>query len=280
MLTTKQLSERKLGIGGSDMPIILGLSIYKTPYQLYLEKIADGDPVQSPETTYQYWGNQLEPVIREHFAKKYQIAVETPDTIVHREYTFLRANVDGFIPSLNAVLEIKTASGWITKEWGENGSDVIPLAYRAQVAHYCLTSGAEKAIIAVLIGGNDYREYIYTPNDNVTKIILNSAKTFWDCVTNRTPPAPSNTVDCRLKFGAVAPEKSIQLSPKSKLESIVNTLAKLKEEMRVSLAKEDRLKTEIMQDMGDAEYITDIHGKPVVSWKMTKRGRMFLMGRG
>lgn len=280
MLTTKQLSDRKLGIGGSDMPIILGLSTYKTPYQLYLEKIAVGEPVQSPETTYQYWGNQLEPVIRDHFAKKYQVAVETPATIVHPEHTFLRANVDGLIPSLNAVLEIKTTAGWNAQEWGEPGTDVIPLAYRAQVAHYCLTTGAEKAIIAVLIGGNDYREYIYTPNESVTKIILNSAKTFWDCVVTRTPPAMTNTADCRLKFGTIAPEKAIQLTPKSKLESIVNTLSKLKEETKLLAAKEDKLKTEIMQDMGDAEYITDIHGKPVVSWKMTKRGRVFLMGRG
>ena len=45
MITEKQRQERKLGIGGSDMPIILGLSTYKTPYQLYLEKTGIVDTV-------------------------------------------------------------------------------------------------------------------------------------------------------------------------------------------------------------------------------------------
>ena len=43
MITQQQREERKLGIGGSDMPIILGLSNYKTPYQLYLEKIGEAE---------------------------------------------------------------------------------------------------------------------------------------------------------------------------------------------------------------------------------------------
>ena len=38
MLTTEQLEARKKGIGGSDVASILGLSPWKSQYQLYLEK--------------------------------------------------------------------------------------------------------------------------------------------------------------------------------------------------------------------------------------------------
>jgi len=185
MITEAQREERKLGIGGSDMPIILGLSNYKTPYQLYLEKIGEsvGDDAQTP---YQYWGQQLESVIRDEFAKRNNVIVETPDTSIHPFHDYLRGNVDGFIPAWNAVLEVKCSAGFMAHEWGEDGSDVIPMQYLVQVAHYCAVLNADFAYIAVLIGGNDYREFKYTRNFELESKIMDAAKTFWECVTTKT----------------------------------------------------------------------------------------------
>ena len=69
MITEQQRNERNQGIGGSDMPVILGLSSYKTPYQLYLEKTGQFKSEQE-QNQFQYWGEQLEGVIRDEFAKR------------------------------------------------------------------------------------------------------------------------------------------------------------------------------------------------------------------
>ena len=134
MLTDEQKKERKKGIGGSDMPIILGLSKYKTSYQLYLEKKGIL-PINDEMSAVQYWGNKLEPVIRDEFADRNNVLIQTPDTIIHPFYDFMRANIDGYIPAWEAVLEIKCSTQYMANEWGENGSDFIPMAYLVQVAH-------------------------------------------------------------------------------------------------------------------------------------------------
>lgn len=275
MITDEQREQRKLGIGGSDMPIILGLSQYKTPYQLYLEKI--GEITSSDEMTpNQYWGNQLEEVIRNEFSKRNLVTIDTPDTIIHPFYDFLRANLDGFISEWNAVLEVKCSSSFMAKEWGEKGSDVIPMQYLVQVAHYCAVTNADCAYIAVLIGGNDYREYKYVRDLEIEGMIIEEAKKFWHCVQTKTPPAAINQVDLKLMFPSHDPEKVVPINNevKEQIYSLAQTRFKIKELNEV----EEQYKFNIMQFMQDAECLTDETGRPIISWKSNKRGaRTFLL---
>jgi len=275
MLTEQQLIERKLGIGGSDMPIILGLSSYKTPYQLYLEKIGEVES-DYEETPLQYWGHQLEGIVRDEFAKRNNVTVETPDAVVHPVYDFLRGNVDGYIPSLKAVLEVKCSNSFMAHQWGEDGSDVIPMPYLVQVAHYCAVMNADCAYIAVLIGGFDYREFKYTRDAELEAFVIEAARKFWDCVQTRTPPEPINQVDLRLMFPKHDPEKTLTVDEtvKEQLTTLFDTRFKIKQLSEV----EDKYKFNIMQFMKDAECLTDESGKPIVSWKANKRGsRTFLL---
>jgi putative phage-type endonuclease len=275
MITEKQREERKLGIGGSDMPIILGLSNYKTPYQLYLEKIGEVEN-DGEMTPYQYWGHQLEGIIRDEFSKRNNVVVETPDSCVHPFYDFLRGNLDGFIPSWNAILEVKCSAGFMAHEWGEDGSDIIPMQYLVQVAHYCAVVNAGCAYIAVLIGGNDYREFKYTRDLDLESKIIDAAKKFWECVQTRTPPEPINQVDLRLMYPKHDPEKTKTIEPDvaEQLTTLTETRFKIKQLSEV----EEKYKFNIMQFMQDAECLTDQSGKPIVSWKANKRGtRTFLM---
>lgn len=275
MITDKQREERKLGIGGSDMPIIMGLSSYKTPYQLYLEKtgiIETSNEMTNP----QYWGSILENIIREEFSKRNNVNIETPDTIIHPFNDFLRANIDGYIPEWNAVLEVKCASSFMVNEWGEDGSDVIPMPYLVQVAHYCAVTNADCAYIAVLIGGNDYREYKYIRDLELESQVLDAAKKFWDCVQQKTPPEAINQVDLRLMFPKHREEKKVPVVPDiaEQLTTLTETRFKIKKLTEV----EEQYKFNIMQFMKDAECLIDDSGRPIVSWKANKRGtRTFLM---
>ncbi len=275
MLTEQQKQERKLGIGGSDMPIILGLSSYKTPYQLYLEKtgiLNTEDEMTDP----QYWGHQLETLVRDEFAKRNNVKIETPNTIIHPFYEFLRANVDGLIPELNAVLEVKCSSSFMSHLWGEDGSDVIPMQYLVQVAHYCAVTNSDSAYIAVLIGGNDYREYKYVRNMQLENQVIESARKFWECVQTKTPPSAVNQVDLKIMFPKHKEEKKIKVQPD--IAEQLNTLSKTRFKIRELNDIEEQYKFNIMQFMQDAECLVDDSGRPIVSWKANKRGtRTFLM---
>lgn len=273
MLTKQQREDRKLGIGGSDMAVILGLSKYKTPYQLYLEKIGELD--DEVNNQYVYWGNKLENVVREEFATRNNVTVKTPETFIHPEYSFMRGNLDGFIPEHNAVLEVKTASGFTASQWGESGSDVIPMQYLVQIAYYCLLSNADVAYLAVLIGGNDYREYKYTRNLDIETKLIEEAKAFWHCVETRTPPQLVNQIDLKLMFPAHSPDKTKETTAELKehLKAVNDTRFKIKQLNEI----EDKHKLHIMQFMQDAESLVDVDGTPLVTWKANKRGaRTFL----
>lgn len=275
MITEQQRIERMQGIGGSDMPIILGLSSYKTPYQLYLEKT--GQVQEGPEMTpYQYWGHQLESVIRDEFSKRNNVTIQTPDTVTHAFHDFLRGNVDGFIPEWNAVLEVKCSAGFMAHQWGEDGSDVIPMTYLVQVAHYCAVMNADCAYIAVLIGGNDYREFKYTRNFELESKLIDAAKEFWNCVQTRTPPKPINQVDLKLMYPKHDPEKTVTIKPE--VEEQLITLTNTKLEIKKLSEIEEKYKFNIMQFMKDAECLVNAEGTPIVSWKANKRGsRAFLI---
>jgi putative phage-type endonuclease len=274
-LSYEKKEERKLGIGGSDMPIILGLSKYKTPYQLYLEKkdiISSGEEM-SPV---QYWGNRLEAIIRDEFADRNNVLIQTPDTLTHPFYDFMRANIDGWIVEWNAVLEVKCSTQFMVNEWGEDGSDYIPMAYLAQVAHYCSVTNADSAYIAVLIGGHDYRQYKYVRDTELEKTIIQAASGFWEAVQKDLPPPPTNAIDLKLMFPRHIPEKSISVSNgiDSHLKNLLDTKAKMKELQAIE--EESRFK--IMQYMEDNECLLDESGRPLVTWKANKRGsRTFLL---
>lgn len=276
MITEQQIKERRLGIGGSDMPIIMGLSSYKTAYQLYLEKIGESD-LSEEITEQQYWGNVLEGVIRNEFCKRNNILVKEPkDTIIHPIHDFLRANIDGYIPDWNAVLEIKCSCSFMANSWGEEESDSFPIQYLLQVAHYCAVTNSDFAYIAVLIGGNKYKQFRYIRDLEIESKLIDAAKTFWNCVQNRTPPDPINQFDLRTMYPNHVPEKSKSMS--SEIEEDLKKLIDVRLKIKSLNDSEENHKFNIMKFMKDSESLIDSSGKLVASWKTNKRGtRTFLM---
>ena len=96
--------DRNKYIGGSDIPIIMGLSPFKTRWQLLQEKagIAENDFAGNEYTEY---GNVMEEKIREHINVWYGYNFQEDKRINGR----LRYHADGYDPN-GFILEVKTAS--------------------------------------------------------------------------------------------------------------------------------------------------------------------------
>lgn len=270
--------DRTKFIGGSDVPIILGLSSFKTPYQLYLEKIGLSD-IDFEDTPLQYWGKQIEPLIRNEFAKRNNTKVlhgdELPQ-IIHPLHDYLRGNLDGFIEESNSVFEAKCANSFMGKDWGMPGTDEIPLSYLVQVAYYCALKNADYADIAVLIGGYEYRQYIYHRSFELEDKILSAAKDFWNNVQQSKEPALIDIEDIKLKYNFATPLKKIQVN--DSIYEKCGLVSVLKEQAKEITKKEASYKKEIMEFMADAECLTDESGKTLATWKANKKGtRTFLL---
>lgn len=160
---------RRQGITASEIAVVTGLSPWDSPYALYHRKL--GILPQEDDSPMMERGRVLEPYIRDKFAaahpefmvmgfgrelyrnggRPWQLA--TPDGLLY-------ATVDDFFDFEEpvAVAEFKTASSM--DEWGEPGTDEIPVYYRAQVLWQMDVMGVRRWHVAVLdVPKWEIREY-------------------------------------------------------------------------------------------------------------------------
>jgi putative phage-type endonuclease len=257
MLTIENLEARQHGIGGSDASVILGQNKYKTIGELYLDKIGEGNLVE--ENEYMYWGNQLEDKIVAEFMLRNNKVVTTPvNTFRHPDHEWMIAHVDGVVAGESALLECKTCSEYRKKEWGPEGSDDIPVEYLLQCVHYAAVLNVDRVYIAVLIGGNTFKTFIYERNHKLESGLIEAERKFWvENVQKRIPPEDINSFD----FGSY--DNSNQII----VDSVVKSLF---DEYRSAVgAKRDiekcagKLKNEIIERIGSAGKVIDEYGNEI-----------------
>ncbi len=188
MLTEEQRAARMKGIGGSDVAAILGLSPWKTSFQLYMEK--RGEFVEEDKNSELiHFGNVLEDVVANEYARRNDVKVQRRnDIIVHDEHKFMQAFIDRKVVGSKKGLECKTADKYTRGKWGEAGSDEVPESYRLQSEHYMIVTGYPEWDLAVLIGGNEYRDYTLKQDAELSEMIIEECAEFWKRVEQGIPP--------------------------------------------------------------------------------------------
>ena len=183
------LRERKKGIGGSDVAAVLGLSKWKTPYQLWLDKTSD--TVEEKESEILHFGQVLEQVVADEYARRNHVKVQRRNrSYRHPEHPELIGNIDRYIVG-GGILECKTADKFTAHLWGENNSDEIPDYYLVQVQHYMHVTGYHEAALAVLIGGNEFRQYEVSYDKELAEFAAAKCVEFWQTfVVPRVAPPP------------------------------------------------------------------------------------------
>jgi putative phage-type endonuclease len=192
--TPEWQAARQAGIGGSEIAAVLGISPYESPFSLWHRKQGSIGPVE--ETDVMYWGKRHEPTICDEFALRHpELLVLPSGTYAASDTPWWIANPDrlGFTADGDLeVIEAKTARD--DYEWGDEGTDQIPVHYKAQVRWYCAALGARRARIAVLIGLSDYREYIVDPDDTDTQLMRTAGQAFMDSLAaGIAPPIDGHT---------------------------------------------------------------------------------------
>lgn len=135
-------------IGGSDYPIITGISKYKKINELAGEK-AGVILNEFNGNVYTEFGNFAEPIIREYLNETYNTQFKEDTFFEELEDSLpLRGNVDGYDKKLNLILEIKTTSNF------EKNQNV----YQAQVRFYQKLVKNSKAFIIALERNNEMLE--------------------------------------------------------------------------------------------------------------------------
>lgn len=132
---------RRKGIGGTDITAIVGLSPWKTAFDVFCEKMGLVEP--SPPTVRQRIGLAVEPLIRALYEEQTGRRLADKTCIQHPDRPWMCGEIDGFvIPAQeDRGIDYKNVSLWgsTAKEldsWGAEGTDVVPSYYLTQAAWY------------------------------------------------------------------------------------------------------------------------------------------------
>ena len=235
-------------IGGSDVGAILGVNPYKSIVDVYVDK-TEGSDFKGNNAT--YWGHVLEGTVLKEFSNRHKelIVYEVPYSVVN---DFLIANLDGALKDKETgdygVLEIKTTSVWNRKEWEE---DIIPQSYYAQIQHYLMLTGYKFAYVAVLIGGNEYKEFKVERSEEDIELIRNKSTEFYnENLLKKIPPMPdgSDAYMNHLKKKAMEIENN-EVIEFADLEEKAAKVKELGKQINSLKKDQDLLKEEIMLEL-------------------------------
>lgn len=266
------LEFRKNGIGGSDASVVCGISRYKTPIELWMEKTNQAPMQEAGESA--YWGTQLEPLVRAEFSKRTGIEVTAAKQLLQSaEYPFMLANLDGICCDPNSgecIFEAKTASAFKAGEW-ENS---IPDEYMLQIQHYMAVTGFKAAYIAVLIGGNTFRWRLVERDNELISMIIELEASFWKCVENGTPPPIDGSDACAEflaeKYSDSAANTTYELP--SEAEKIIENYNFACEKLS-AIIEEKQLSENLLKDLLGKNEV-GIIGNKIVTWKSVSQERL------
>jgi putative phage-type endonuclease len=258
---------RRQGITGSDIGVICFLNPYRSPLEVYLDKVSEEEQ-QDISSEPIYWGNRLEDVIADEYAIRQNVKVSVePNILQHKEYDFILGSIDRWVNDGEYILECKTIGSRLINQLGEVGTDQIPSYWLAQVAWYVAITDTPKADIAVLAAGQDFRIYTYNRNKELEEKLIKIACNFWhNHIEKRIPPKCVNTRD------------TFNLFPQSNYHEIVAESNILEKWEQLKVAKEEevriadtieKLKTDIQEFMRDYDVLIDNQGNVIATWKNT-----------
>ena len=294
------LKGRRTGIGGSDVAAVLGLNPWKTPLDVWNDKLGLSEDKGMSEPA--YWGTVLEDTVAKEFQLRtgkrvqkvsHQFAdPETPWAIANIDRAIINPDIAKRVRPLDMTekeiakygrrpittdiaFEAKTAHAFTADLWGPSQEleikqnnlrteHEIPLYYETQIQWYCGILRLRGMYLAVLIGGSDFRMYWIDARPDVFQVIKEKCSAFWNnYVLTKTPPEPINIEDV-LKLYGRSNGKAIEA--KGDLAINYGEYARLNGEIKELKKQQDAVKAKIAIDMKDNEILT-LDGKKVLTYK-------------
>lgn len=152
--TKEEHEERRKQLGASDVPTILGLNPFQSPYGLWALKQGIAEPDGGSAAT--DLGRRLEPAILDQ-AEEDLGALNRDVKVAHKTLPLV-ATLDGQVIETQHVVEAKTAglmAGYSMDDWGDEGrvihAEQVPKRYFVQVHAQLMCTGAELAHLYGLV---------------------------------------------------------------------------------------------------------------------------------
>ena len=198
---------RSNGLGGSEIGTLMGVNNWKSPAELYYQKIGlipqkikQNIPMfmgtimeELVADLFSYWDGDTESMMENHLkGLKVRNLYEPIGYIVNPKYPHLFFSPDRLQVSkqirirnnklntdnIESIIEIKTISGWSSKQW-ENG---LPPAYYLQLQTYLMGLDIDNGYLVSLEDGRNLKVHKFERDEEIINMIENITSEFWERV--------------------------------------------------------------------------------------------------
>jgi len=278
------LTQRRLGIGGSDASIIMGFNRYTSTLDLWDEKRSKAVPSDDVPSEAAWWGNALEPIVAERLQGVLEQVDEgyylrPPDGILQNiERPYLLASLDRIVYREDTgnepvgIAEVKTVGLRNAGEWGDEG---VAMHALWQGIHYMAVTGLPVVHFGCLIGGQEfrYRSVYRTDVADLEEQLLDACEEFWKHVENGTEPPLVGFSDANLRslsrrYPEAIPESSVEVP--TNVAAAIEAYRVASDLERSAKAAKDEMKQVIAEALKDAEAAT-YGGEVLATFKATVR---------
>ena len=271
----QEVFDRTTYIGSSDAAAILGVSPWKSKFQLFQEKIGEFQEEVTPAKQKIFnRGKRWEPIVIEMLVDELEDRGHDVQIIARNEryldpeHSFLAAEIDLelLLDGEHVNGEMKTVHPFAAKDWGEQDTDEIPIYYTSQVLHGQMVTGRSKTIVAALIGADDLRVHQVNRDDEMIQIIRNQEVWFWDSIQKREAPEPTSPEDIKRLYQF---DTGVSMDADDELLALIGELSNIKTNYKAAEARIEVLTTQIKARMGEAALLT-YNGQKLATWKSSK----------
>ena len=269
--------ERQHYIGGSDVSAIMDLNPWKTIHDVFIEKV-DENPKPFRENEAMYWGKNLEEAIADRWLSErlskysqgsYNIERSQVLSTGHPRKDYVRGHPDAIYKGwkddkpITCFLEVKTTDSRNASNW----NNTAPPYYFVQLAWYAMINARNyehrgeslpntEYWFAVLIGGNNYKEFQVDIDSSDMDLVESRVTKFWE-----------NNVQKKLMPEYDEPDEKINsfLHPYISKDKIVDCdqfvndyvseFRGIKSAIKNLQAKEKKMKEFIKNKMGDSQFL-------------------------
>jgi putative phage-type endonuclease len=195
------LEKRRAGIGASDVAAILGLSPYRSSFEVWAEKMHGSE---RPATDAMEWGLRLEDVILEAFGDRRGLYTGARELLVrHPETEWAMATIDALafesprdpvFTDAIANIQVKTSNDW--QRWEE-----IPDHYQLQCTWEMGVTGLDVTFLPVLHSGRRLEVYELEADAGLFDVLVEQVDAFRTAHLidpESPPPEPAGTEPTRV----------------------------------------------------------------------------------
>lgn len=279
MISTKDMDKELwlqirnvLGLGGSEAAVALGISEYKSAYQLWKEKVSD--EVEMIDNKFTEWGTGLEPFLREQYIKLTgREVVEDHKIRIHPKHDCLFVNLDGVVVEKKkeeGMIEIKSTVGVVYKSWSNNPDECpqgIPLIHYSQIQHELSITGFDWCDLVVgIIDRREIEVKRIERDDKYIKLQDKALVGWWNAYVVKNVPPPKTVAE--FAYADPIPESSVEAT--KDILDLHNAILVKTEKFNKMKKDLDAWKDEMKLYIGENEGLT-YNGDLIATYKRVEK---------